>query len=1574
MKKTFRRDVAHWVCITQFWGLLAPLAYSNRAQAKAGDGRSPAIDPDSSTIVKPQPEGAAHPINPVAPPPSVAATGPLSQGVAAMSPAIATRQPSSAEEAPTSLPVFTQLSDKELEDGRYVLSPEVQESGGYVDYGHFGIPQGAPDSGNLEDNDDGIDSVTGSEPLEVQAAVKQHEIENLVPPHVKQAIQSFKSTLYGDAKKDDTPGKLSGYMKDLADRIMESERQEDPLIRPKVKHSEKDSGENTLFNLQKRAREIKSLVENDLFSKNLTTKQKIAVLQAYIRDVLMPMRDLISLVWTAQDYKRDGNNPIREFFPNFPREIAPKKSETEKSAAEKAISDGEDSKNPLGLLLKDLPDSGNACLKRTARVEFDFNPLNALRHDVKSLANAVTAQQYARGLKTLTMQMILDQISAFNTYLGDEAPVIIPQGCRQGIGYEFPAQVKLPIPTPEVRAAALDSLLAKTGIVAGTADYKEYFLDYVKADPRDSGFTGYLPYERVLAAQRGLDPKTPYALEPAIDDVKDFDVVLGIVAPKALGAIPPRHAQYASIAKEIMSVSHEDLILLDKGKEITAKTKGFSNYLVEQMRSKQATDARKVICPAAKKQLESTLTRLPLPKIDGPDAARRWGLSELSKFASDSLLLINQDTRSLSRAESAKLDAIRETLKMNCPAKYCGGRKPTGIRGWLSHMSETLAPFDDPYEYVPKQAFEEKSLRDEYPLFSNLWNDLRDRNLMPTAVVSEMDSIFARIHDTPWASMRLAYVVAQKCSDAAPARGGVNPYDFFGRPLGLWKPFLPDVGNRILSQDEKRKVWTKIIEDTNRDSGFLLGTEIPKAPPGLSEQVDHAIEHFWELGVEKIPKGPSAFDRIEELHRRPPLLTPEDARKAAESSAPRGSGKSIALAQEAVWKDPQSKLAAGLFDLYKARGDNDAQQKIFDSLSKDYGPTLDALVTSEWQKEVDLAKKTGKEPPRKRTVGDGVKAKIAFLDLDTKLKRPVYHAIFREASLKRKSELINTLRDLCASDPSNNKEFKQIVYKTVSAQDELNQIMGLPELPASVKERMGKWASTDRANMALSLTQMAFFVGASVAAGSCVMTTGGICAPMAAALMSAAATGTQVWIAKNSINAASDAAEHARTVQAYADLGLTTQASVGESKEGHGYLAATFDVAFTAPLLGPTADAVWTGSRSFAGGFKAALNGNSPFDRTILRSAAQSHQYLKSLYTLGALKIPRLFSNPSTDSTLVKDLLETASVSAHSMTEAKAKLLLAQKVSGEFGGDMAKFRSFLESYTGSRLDKYERLLDSWEGKYTQSEELNLLRRVIEKTGLPQWRAESLAAHVVNGKRIKLVVDELKELEQLRGESLEAYIEKNYERLQELLTELPVRRREYPYFALQGVPGGVLGPLEKSLNVKRAFAAADSVLTEVYRAEALKRLGMHNVVEAHTTYELVKTFTDRVALQAAEAASSGGNPRVAEKVHGQLSSFKDQVVERILAWQKKNGSVDALPDRAQLKAMLFGGPDRVGSIGGKMLWNQTPPEVLFDIPALQGSADIVAKKLSNYKDADEFENYLTALKILSLTKKPAPIPN
>ena len=1260
-------------------------------------------------------------------------------------------------------------------------------------------------------------------PVEAQPTLTQGESDNLIPADFANLVSSF------DSQVKPVQERASNQVAPAPEKPAQGRRETDAK-RLRMKNAPpplKVTGAEIAGLLQK-AQAIKTSLQQKLFDPKLDKDAKIAALTAYVGKVFLPLRDLVTLLWSPEDAAKFAHDPLTGLLPDFPSDLAPEGS-PERQFLQAYV----------GVDLQPVP----ACFDQS---KLDLNPFFSLSHDIKAIGQAVTAERYVRGLKLQTLSMILAQLQFHVNNMGQDQTIEIPQGCQERFGGSLPKKMTFHAPPEADRLKQLDAIAMNSGLIAGSKSFEDYFMNSVDVDPKKNQsipFNGLLPFQRYRVAQRGLAALQNRANpEPAMDDVQEYEIAVKMAHDRLYSEFEAKKQPLpgVDIFEKITALDDTGIDLGD-GKapfDTTNYTKG----LVDRMRAKKTKDWTQVIPPELQKRFEGTRVEIELPPLDGPDMYVRWALHQLSlAYGGDPLPPSNKPA-----ALASKTDADSLAIK------------------------RLVAPFHDNPIFLPRTALDSDELRKLWPKLRRDFWALRMNGNIPSARMSEWEFLKAQMGNNPWASARVETLLQVYDRPTSPYNTGAGPKQWIANSLDLIEPLNINHTNRAMTEDEKKRYWSMVISETDESNNHLLSTK-------------------------HIASEETYYDSLEKLQRLN-LFSKEDMQKARTQFT--ASGPRTMREINAAMDDRRIRLGELIAQIYKNQGNLGKQKEIM------------ATITDEFP---DL---------------DDFNSKQEFLKLDTLLKRPLIHAQLRSASISRYVDLTNTLRDLCNTEPTDNDKFKELFYKTMTQQDELNKAIGIQGLPESVKAELDRWSKSDKSQLKLAGLQLAFFAGAGVITALCaagtIATVGAgavICAPVIAGLLTAGATGTQLYATKISLDDYVDSKRRAQVVQAYADLGFSTSEGVSKFRNNnYGYLETAANAVFVLPFIGPTAKGVEASMRTAHGAAIASREVDVKLAQVFLgmettsgkAAAAEGGRFARILTATGEKINQRFFAPVVVDATRTQ------------VDEAFVKTL-----SEGFNNDPARLRNFLGNMVGRKKVKDAKALD---------ELLSLLDKHISEGG-----------------------------------KLEDFARAHVDKISEVSNILPMRKRDFVYMGvLQGAPDKLeefLAPnfLREGTFFRQANQSRDMLLYEMAKKQAQETLKLGPEVQKVDSLHAFLAFKESVA-----------DPATVESLEKEIAARVAKANENTMPiFEEINGSYKPLqrvPQREAVDAfrkVLFSPASPAEKAFAETLWKKTPAEQIFGYQVVKDSAMKSVEKLQNYDNLGQFDEFLSALKVLTLSQKPTP---
>ncbi|WP_127716650.1 hypothetical protein [Halobacteriovorax sp. HLS] len=396
----------------------------------------------------------------------------------------------------------------------------------------------------------------------------------------------------------------------------------------------------------------------------------------------------------------------------------------------------------------------------------------------------------------------------------------------------------------------------------------------------------------------------------------------------------------------------------------------------------------------------------------------------------------------------------------------------------------------------------------------------------------------------------------------------------------------------------------------------------------------------------------------------------------------------------------------------------------------------------------------------------------------------------------------------------------------------------------------------------------------------------------------------------------------------------------------------------------------------------------------------------------------------------IKGLYKSGKISVTEMVKRIGKVITPlKKLAKEGGDDVFKYTSnvivketpelidrktaeVVAEYFGHNPNGLKNLLQSYSTKWFSShDKLVHARAVMMKANKGEYlwgtnwarklRFEELAK---NGSKMKRMTEELAEVA-ARGDDLTEYLVKNMENLTDIFVKIPVRKRELPYmFFLQGGPhvGGVMKnttsgfvnrvsgavyDLADGLIMRKFLNARARLVYESTKATARESFGLSKYVAAETTFEALKAFdktVDDAILSSSKAKS--------KKLAADMEVFKDAVANRVHAFAKnkvdqqglmkfisqlKKGEQAAFKEFVELtpdavKKLLFNSKGPKQEALAQVIWSAVPVDDVFETKQLGDMAYKVVRELSEYNTASEFDKFVSALKILIISRDPGVV--
>ncbi|MCO4792066.1 MAG: hypothetical protein KC493_00020 [Bacteriovoracaceae bacterium] len=349
----------------------------------------------------------------------------------------------------------------------------------------------------------------------------------------------------------------------------------------------------------------------------------------------------------------------------------------------------------------------------------------------------------------------------------------------------------------------------------------------------------------------------------------------------------------------------------------------------------------------------------------------------------------------------------------------------------------------------------------------------------------------------------------------------------------------------------------------------------------------------------------------------------------------------------------------------------------------------------------------------------------------------------------------------------------------------------------------------------------------------------------------------------------------------------------------------------------------------------------------------------------------------------------------------------AKIVSEYFGHNAKGFHKVFKSFSGKRLDKAVKAWDkvkdvTWfVGKWPVLPKnptlLNRVGRAFKAAGyvghglvrtpykLWTWVRKLRVEHLAkNADKIKALEKQLATIAK-NGGDLEEFILKNMDDLTDILMKAPMRKRELPYIIFwQGAPhiGGVgqvpfLHFFADGMIMRKFFTARGRLVYESLKAEARGALGLSRYVAAETTMGAFKSFQESIAT-----AAEGMSEEAGQKLIKRYNDLEQDIVKKLYqqvtqraddgAFRFRHGQQVFDMTEEAFRGYIFNPRNIKEEALGHAVWEATPVDDLLDMRSLGEMAHRVVKELADYKNVDEFQRFVNALKVLTIQRDPGVV--
>lgn len=1298
-----------------------------------------------------------------------------------------------------------------------------------------------------------------------------------------------------------------------------------------------------------------------IHNESYTHGDRAELVAEYVENVLLPVRDVVVIMRSYLPKEDDG----KIFYLGLQPYMTP--------AFVKGLEQSE-----LGLITQGPNPASSPFYLEVTPAEngiyrLTFSPTDVIRRDVITLLKAPSSKNYVMALKWMTLHMMLSQVYLYDTILGNKADLPIPNSCQTHFNGNLPSKFKFTY-EEGVGEQFLENILASHGLTYKEDDssYLDYYIDNVNKDPTKEGYSGLVPFENYKNALRSAEGSGPQALEPHFDDMAHFQTIMSNKLGEAQGVfrgkVKGQNVTYAGFdifQKMLGDFPADDIaeIKLKSGevKQIYPGKQNLSPYVLELMQENGFIDSSDLITERMKKKFVGKKVSIDFPSMYSSPVWRDWSL----RYLADTLYLQKAAPTTSPLYKTVQTACMMGSRRSPELTKICFEGNP------LVNLSTFMEEFRSGEKYIPTRRLEETKFKELYPFLGFIWTNMRDNlNLLPDARPFELNFLLDQLAaGNPWARLKFGYMVAldqleyqeegilpqyntrqyySKANEQVMCKINnvtiqYNSIQRAGKILGLDRPLSYNHAGRMLNSKEKTQIWRNILDDIQQRNAQLFS----------------------------VKNGSQSYYNTAENISYKTILSEQ----AALGTGTKLSQKAVTEIKN-VSKKTEAQLGAFFLKLYQLR-DPVKQQALFEEFSQVNG------------------------------IDNTFSLKLNFLALDDAYKKPIYKDILKQAAMTRKLQILSELDRFCKMDINDETQFKNIFYSTTKAQNDLNQLAGLPAVPEDVLSKINEMSSSEWRDMWWGIGSGVAGVAAIIVGGACTTLTGGICAPLGGAMAVAglASLGIQIKLTGNELERKAEADISEKQIKVMEDLGF---ANTGSADEVHrSYAWAAFEAISIFPLIGVATRSlklgpklVYVSTKSMMrqtgkSSFKAAARSvtqeeevrsahfllgfsntaqNAGVDAKTLQAATTKISKIRKLYTSGEISMETMMSrigavlDPIKRAKLAMAKTVKAEIGKVTIKESKEQIdrQTASMISSYFGDNPKEMLRLIQGYSGERLNKSVRIMS----------EINATDRISKRIpvfgGVKDWylrmRNESLAT---NASKILRLEKELNAMGSRPGQ-LNAFINKNIEDLTDIFMDIPFRKREIPYFVfVQGMPEfnfykgrkiPLLSMMSEGQTLRRIVTARARLVHETYKSQARLTLKLKRYVKSETAYDAFKAFQVSVGELANKKVG-----KESAKVMEDYRAVEESMTKKLYATFTQNGQ------KMEYKAFkeLVTNPSTLkDKATAEAIWESVPADELLGMKEVGEFAHKAVQELAKYTDIDSFERYLNALKVLTINRNAA----
>ena len=1252
-----------------------------------------------------------------------------------------------------------------------------------------------------------------------------------------------------------------------------------------------------------------------------------------------------------------------------------------------------------------------------------YTPKQRLKAQISALLSVPSSQFYLKAARAQTIENMLYQLYTYNSILGDTSPIQIPSSCREKLGNNFPSTINFDLPSKEEQKELINALLFENGhIFYENADetdpmyeaYKQYYMEYAPADLYYGGFAGLMPHEEYFASQAALglkaydenlfrpklgDAAELHWFEPVIDDIAHFNQIMGgkfqqvqyVLQQHKTWSFPENPPEGAMAYYVQMQETYNQLELLIKNlvtsEELTNTENiydltGLNQYLVNKMNEAKATYWEEIVPEKVIEEAQARKIYIEMPKFHSSDSWKKWALTNLMIFM-ENHLDADPDTYEGYQALGAVVMACNYSPNPKPPvcleagesrfSAKKGDAKYQQARQIMTRAIDYLAPAGSNGDYLGRVLMDYQTLSANYPFFQRLWSYIQGARIFPESVTDEWEYLASQMAENPWASLRLThlmllndfetqeekyptsrtehsvgefkYTTIQENAQAQEL-GLYNyktqeDYKEIAKILGIDQTLQPFHANRLLSMKERKAFWKNLADQYNESNFYLFNA--------VNQQQD---KQYYEL---------------------------------------------LRIVNDAPLFSPES-----VGDLVALTGNNISRDNMYDELAKVYDSEEYDLI-GEYRQMYEVASnpdrvnelyRLAQEHFEKHGIESAREVKSQFLDLESKLKAPIYHQMLKEAAFVQKQKVRQNMETLCSYNEKDSRDdFSDLYVATTKAQTQIASAYSV-ELPKPVKAVAERMSDDDWAAFWWGMATMICLISFPLTGGASALLapmligaagfTGGFIAAAGLGLGALVASGLAIHYEGTHVD---DANERIATRQQFQDLGNVNPDDNDDIRHSRFWML--LEIACVSQLIGQALRSVQFAARAFKAIGRETFKG--------LTKAAKLAKYRnigRQIMTLTSKKILETYrplkkfgkdwlahAQNMLKIQLFAQVRETSTVASINRNFARtlskyfddsAQQFLYQLTRYQPKNSIAKLSrkvNLLQAQVDAGRNTFGTAVRNLVSHQTTVQRLERLTQQLDLAKTQQHNFNRLFKQVKNladqggdlGEFILKHADEISEVTpHLKGKPSEMLYHVFYEGMPPENTRLPILRQ------LRGTAPG-LSTMNDRLLMQRIVSARNYLIAESRITEAGKLLGLGQ--GNPTKFKLRQIFDEII-----DSAIENGDDAFS-LLTKKVKLDDDQAKAVIQYFKTSRDPAKKLSSIAKMTPDEFSSLLKAGDAKVIAAFNNTPSNLLYSLEITRETSHNVIQALSKQgkMTLDKFEKMLNALRIRAISTDPKLLP-